>query len=301
MDPVLALFRRNAWATEQLLGFCAAQPPEVLQRADPDVYGSIEATFNHIVSAEQRYLSRLDGAEPTLRDRGPLSVAELGGPARDCAARWEALLAAPLQPEREREHQGQGGERFRLADWHGFVQVVHHGDDHRTQVNTLLSRQGVEPPNLDGWAFGDLAHASSEISEGARQLLPYFVGHHLWATSRLMSWAVRLEDEQAQLTAPGTYGTLEKTLEHLVFSDHTYLGWLEQQDWRTCLSAGMDWEAQIGDDRGRSPAWAVALQAIHHGNDHRTHAGTVALANDLKAPDLDVWSYAAAEGGYSEL
>ena len=43
-------------------------------------------------------------------------------------------------------------------------------------------------------------------------------------------------------------------------------------------------------------AWVVVLQAIHHGNDHRTHAGTVLLNQQLEAPEIDVWSYAWAEG-----
>lgn len=297
MHPVLALFRRNAWATDELLRFCAGLPPEVVQRADPDVYGGIQAQFNHIVGAEERYLSRLDGAAPSSSEQEPL--ANLFDPARACAERWEALLRSNLQVDRVREHERQSG-RFRIADWLGFVQAVHHGDDHRTQVNTLLSRQGIDPPNLDGWVFGDLPQEPGEISPTAQGLLPRFIGHHLWAIDRLMRWAVRLDDESEELTAPGTYGKVGDTLRHLVFADHQYLGWLEYPDWATYLADEVDFDRQVGDERGWSPAWAIPVQAIHHGNDHRTHVGTVALAHGLQAPDVDVWSYAQAEGAYSE-
>jgi hypothetical protein len=46
---------------------------------------------------------------------------------------------------------------------------------------------------------------------------------------------------------------------------------------------------------GHSPAWIVVLQAIHHGNDHRTHAGTVLLHHQLGEVEIDVWNYGLAE------
>jgi hypothetical protein len=41
------------------------------------------------------------------------------------------------------------------------------------------------------------------------------------------------------------------------------------------------------------------LQAIHHSNDHRTHAGTVLLSHQVEAPDIDDWEYGKAEGACS--
>ncbi len=38
---------------------------------------------------------------------------------------------------------------FRLA------QVIHHGTDHRSQVCTILSTLGIEPPEIDVWAYGE--------------------------------------------------------------------------------------------------------------------------------------------------
>lgn len=300
MHPVLALFRRNAWASRKLLEFCAAQPPDVVRRVDADVYGSIEASFNHIVAAEARYLSRLCEFDQRGNEDGPLPLAELAAPAAACAERWEELLRSDLDVERVREHGGRGGERFRLADWHGFVQAVHHGDDHRTQINTLLSRQGVEPPNLDGWAFGALAEGEGEISEGAERLLAHFVGHHVWATDQTFRWYIGLSDEARGLTAGGTYGPIGDTLAHTVMSDHSYLARLRAHDWLD-LGADLDFERPLPRRGALVPAWVIVLQGIHHGNDHRTHVGTVALAHGLEGPAVDAWSYAEAIGAYSEV
>ena len=42
-----------------------------------------------------------------------------------------------------------------------LIQAVNHGVDHRSQIATLLSQQGIELPDLDGWAYNDAMRASS--------------------------------------------------------------------------------------------------------------------------------------------
>jgi uncharacterized damage-inducible protein DinB len=32
---------------------------------------------------------------------------------------------------------------------------VHHGTDHRSQICTALTNLGIEPPDIDLWAFGE--------------------------------------------------------------------------------------------------------------------------------------------------
>jgi uncharacterized damage-inducible protein DinB len=36
-----------------------------------------------------------------------------------------------------------------------LIQAVNHGIDHRSQIATLLSQQGIELPRLDGWGYND--------------------------------------------------------------------------------------------------------------------------------------------------
>ncbi len=33
-------------------------------------------------------------------------------------------------------------------------QFIHHGSDHRAHIGTILGAHGVEPPDLDVWAYG---------------------------------------------------------------------------------------------------------------------------------------------------
>jgi len=41
------------------------------------------------------------------------------------------------------------------------IQAINHGIDHRSQIATLLSQQGIELPDLDAWAYNDAMHKTS--------------------------------------------------------------------------------------------------------------------------------------------
>src|SRR5258706_13061457 len=47
--------------------------------------------------------------------------------------------------------------------------------------------------------------------------------HDVWATEKLLERCRSLTKEQWQLTAPGTYGSIEKTFAHIVRANEGYL------------------------------------------------------------------------------
>jgi uncharacterized damage-inducible protein DinB len=330
VHPILALFRRNAWATERLLEYCAERPDTATAAAQGDVYGGIEAMFNHILSGETGYLRLMTGELPEDRvsESKPRSLNKLREPVRWLADRWPAVLETDRDPELVKPYQ-RGDDAEIMADWVPLVQCVHHGDDHRTQVATLLGRHSIdEQLELDGWGFAEV-NKSTTTADGTAPgwwaaLLRRCFAHHLWATERLLERCRQLSPEQLELTAPGTYGSILATLDHLVSADRSYLSGLtggearppleaagpeelmehlarQQEGWLAYLDSGPDFEAMVQRRRGKWPAWVLVLQAIHHGNDHRTHVGTVLLNNKLEAPEIDVWSYAWAEGALKPL
>ena len=312
MHPVVALFCRNAWATDRLLGFCAGRPETALP-AESDVYGNIDALFNHIVSSEAGYLRLVTGKFP--KDRVLLSeprpLSDLREPAESLLERWLETLQTERDPEVVLPFQ-RGDDRELMPDWLPLVQAAHHGDDHRTQVATLLSRHRIEAPDLDGWSFAETAaHAAGgKPREWWAPLLRRFFGHHLWATERLLERCGALSPAQLALTAPGTYGSIGDTLDHLMSSDRSYLSGVtghgrtpllehlarQREGWMAYLDSGPDFDVMIDRSSGSYPAWVLVLQAIHHGNDHRTHAGTALLRNGLVPEEIDVWGYGMAEG-----
>ena len=333
MHPMLAMFRRNAWANERLLEFCGKQPPDIVTAvAGKDVYGGVDALLTHIVAAETGYLPLITGERRSARmsDAKPLPLGELLEPARWSAERWPGALDFDRDPEEVLRYQ-RGRDREWMTDWLPLVQCIHHGDDHRTQVATLLGRQGVETPELDGWAFGEITEApDGSASDGSAtdrrsSVLRRCFGHHLWATELLLQRCTGLSPEQLALSTPGTYGSIGDTLDHLVSSDRSYLARLrggtrqppldaggpgpllehlarQSEDWLSYLDTGPDFDAVIlRRDGGQSPAWVVVMQAIHHGNDHRTHVGTVLLHHDLEVPELGAWEYGLAVGALQVL
>lgn len=161
--------------------------------------------------------------------------------------------------------------------------------------------------------------------------------HDVWATERLIAHCRRLTPEQLELTVPGTYGTIRRTLTHIVSSDEGYLvrllgTLLHEPPFRADDEVTLDelaahlthvTEAVARLFRGNEPdpdrvipdtplrrpgaprfemvAWAPATQLVHHGSDHRAQIGTILGAHGLEAPDLQVWPYAMELGASREV
>jgi uncharacterized damage-inducible protein DinB len=145
-----------------------------------------------------------------------------------------------------------------------------------------------------------------------------------------------LSPAQRELTAPGTYGTITATLEHIIVGELRYLarlgitvsdpGTLREHGMvleelgslhekvsdaveRLFTAAEFDPDAVVVDRVRRNPAdpplgiesWVLITQFVHHGSDHRAHIGTILGAHGLAAPNLDVWAYGTAIGAVKAL
>jgi uncharacterized damage-inducible protein DinB len=151
--------------------------------------------------------------------------------------------------------------------------------------------------------------------------------HDVWATGMLLERCRSLTKEQLQLTAPGTYGTIQKTFAHIVRANEGYLStyglvpqpFIEVTD-ATPLdeiasrlvrvrdaveqlfeSREYDFDRKIRDERRKLDLelWVPLAQFSHHGSDHRSQICTILTLNAIDAPELDVWAYAEAEGALS--
>jgi uncharacterized damage-inducible protein DinB len=146
--------------------------------------------------------------------------------------------------------------------------------------------------------------------------------HDVWATQMLFKRCGSLTKEQWQLTAPGTYGTIQKTFAHIVRANEGYLNTyglipqpfieltapLEEIGSRLARvrdaveqlfkSKELDFDRRIHDERRKLDLelWVPLAQFSHHGSDHRSQIGTILTLNGLDVPELDVWAYATAEG-----
>ncbi len=323
MHPMLALFERNQWANERLVEFCAGQPAEVLSGASgDDVLGPVDAALPHIVSGETVMLPWVTGERIADELVADLTMHNLQPVMQWSAEQWPRALDFDRDPEAVYQFQGRT-RTVDMTSWKGLLQFVHHGDDHRNQIATLLSRHGVQPPELDLWSFAEAteverADASPGRPEWRDAILRRAFGHHAWATEKLLADCMQLSAEQLALTAPGTYGSILDTLDHMISADRSYLSRLRgtgrkppleagaieplqvefrrtAESWLDYLDSRPDFETLIDmRDGSKIGAWVIVAQAIHHGNDHRTHTTTTMMRNGLAIPDLDPWEYATA-------
>src|SRR3989440_5119358 len=68
-----------------------------------------------------------------------------------------------------------------------------------------------------------LRRMSAMVAEMPRSPLKDAFAHHVWATTRLIDTCAALSPERLQTVAPGTYGPILRTMQHLVGSDSWYL------------------------------------------------------------------------------
>jgi uncharacterized damage-inducible protein DinB len=147
--------RHCAWATHRLLAFCRDLSDEQLAATAPGAYGSLLATLQHTVVAEGVFRAVLTGAFPTwdwTPDESPgLDVLELR--AADNARFWEAFIEEPFDPDRPCIQQGPQGRGREASAGVVVAQVIEHACEHRSQACSIITAEGLEPPDLQAWAY----------------------------------------------------------------------------------------------------------------------------------------------------
>lgn len=152
--PLVEFFRHNRWANLRLLDACTRLSAEQLDASTPGTYGSVRATLVHLCAGEESYVARLaeHWPEQPLRERdGFPGMAELRQRAQQSGDSLIAI-AAQVQPTQLVRVVWQG-ETHLLPATLILIQAINHATEHRSQIATILSQHGVEPPESDGWSF----------------------------------------------------------------------------------------------------------------------------------------------------
>ena len=119
-------YKHNLWANLRLLDACAQRSDEQLDATMGGTFGSIRETLMHLFSSEEGYARHVTGKIPNP----PL----------------KEFTTFPGFDELQRRAK-MSGELL--------IEAINHGTDHRSQIATLLSQQGIEPPSLDAWDYND--------------------------------------------------------------------------------------------------------------------------------------------------
>lgn len=154
-DTLTTIFKHHLWANLLLFDRCRELTGEQLDASISGTYGTIRDTLIHIVRAEQSYFSRISTGQPFDRpdDEPQMTIDEMIETVRETGL---GLIEWALKV------QADDGV---LIDWDGTLrdvpktiilnQVINHGTEHRAQIMVTMTQLGIEPPDLQSWAYFD--------------------------------------------------------------------------------------------------------------------------------------------------
>jgi uncharacterized damage-inducible protein DinB len=156
MGPGLRdLARHNAWANQQLLTYCRDLDEATLNATVPGTFGTIIDTLRHIVSAESSYIYRLTGFQPGLqwREDREVNLDVLTERAAALSTALEAFLATDWDEERPGEARGGRDEVYTVPAAIFLTQAIHHANEHRAHICTILGALDRETPRGSAWDY----------------------------------------------------------------------------------------------------------------------------------------------------
>ena len=154
MPILVEAFRYNKWANLHLLDVCSKLSDKQLQLTSPGSYGTIAATWQHLVGAERRYLWRLGGdvGRLTVRHKFP-GMAALR---QEATISGDQLIAVARRAKSSATVDSKWKEgTLRVSVGVLLTQALHHGNDHRTHICTILGHHGIPYGDMDAWAYGE--------------------------------------------------------------------------------------------------------------------------------------------------
>ena len=155
VDTLTTLFKHHLWANLSLLEHCKQLSDEQLDTAVVGGFGSIRDTLTHIVTAEQSYYSRISTGQMYRHpeNRAPMTIADL----KDAISKTGNGLitwATKVQAEDVVQINWDGTMRD-VPKTILLTQAINHATEHRSQIMTILTQLGIQPPELDSWSYFD--------------------------------------------------------------------------------------------------------------------------------------------------
>jgi uncharacterized damage-inducible protein DinB len=166
-SALLTLYRHKTWATLRLIEYCRGIDVAHLDATIAGTYGTIRETLRHLVQAEEGYLFRLTGervSEPI--PEGPVALEDLAERVRRMGPRWEVIAEDAELPDQE----VITSDGWRLPAAIPMAQAIHHADDHRSHVMSILGALGLDVPTPDGldlWGYAEAEGLVEKVDESS--------------------------------------------------------------------------------------------------------------------------------------
>jgi len=156
------LIEHNNWANNVIIQACSVLNDKQLDATpQADTKGSIRRTLWHLIDSQQDYLSQLTDIEPRFNWQAPPTFAELQQAANGTGEGFLALVRNESGQAFKTTIQKDG---YHIEPWVVMVQAINHATEHREQIKSMLSSLGIAPPRIDGWAYGRVTNALTQLS-----------------------------------------------------------------------------------------------------------------------------------------
>ncbi len=150
---LVKLFEHNRWANLRAVEACVGLTDAQLDATVPGTAGSVRETLMHITDGEQWYVMLLSGRQPTYDQSDGWPGAQKLMQVLDESGQALIELAGRADPDEVLEFEDEGRLR-KVGVATVYIQTINHATEHRSQIATILTQQGVEPPDFSGWAWG---------------------------------------------------------------------------------------------------------------------------------------------------
>jgi len=155
MDTITTIFSHHLWANIVVFERCCELTEEQLDASIQGVYGSIRETLNHIMRAEKSYLSRISTGKQYNHHKDDIQLS-----IEDMVPEVKSTGAGFIEWASNVDKQDSV-----LIDWDGTMrevpktiilnQVINHATEHRSQIMSIMTQIGIEPPDVSGWTYFD--------------------------------------------------------------------------------------------------------------------------------------------------
>jgi uncharacterized damage-inducible protein DinB len=153
-------FKYNLWANMRLLDACALLSDAQLDSTMIGTFGSVRETLMHLFAAEEGYVSSFTGTTPIPALKEFTTFAGFDELRRRAELSGKELITIVEQRDLSQIFYLDGGT-YESPAIIVVIQAINHAIDHHSQISTLLSQQGIEPPELDSWSYNDAMHERS--------------------------------------------------------------------------------------------------------------------------------------------
>src|SRR5205823_6167384 len=134
---------------EKVARFCAALSPAQRALTTPGPMGTLEATLAHLVAAKQRYAASLRGMPPpddAVRET-TTDIDQVVARATALSEWFGSYAQGTIDLDRVIERRAADGTTQRMPIGILIAQFLHHGNEHRAQLGSILGANGIEPPH----------------------------------------------------------------------------------------------------------------------------------------------------------